>query len=255
MAIANATCKCATCGKEFVIRANKRNTEIARNFEQWAVANITECDECRHKRETAAAAAATAYMPELTGSPKQISWAISIRADFVHQIEHSTDLDETWKAAFDVIAAHKTEAKWWIEHRGMSANLLCTSTVKDEPELLEEIKAAVEPKPQPAEAPAKEPEPQHTAAEIHEYLLNRYPQTHDDHLEFIVHIDRAGRLTNVPSLETSYFTAALPYEALGLNPDCRPDQLTAAITADPKHEFERICNLIANNISHASRKE
>ena len=99
------------------------------------------------------------------------------------------------------------------------------------------------------------PEPQHTAAEIHEYLLNRYPQTHDDHLEFIVHIDRAGRLTNVPSLETSYFTAALPYEALGLNPDCRPDQLTAAITADPKHEFERICNLIANNISHASRKE
>lgn len=58
MAIANATCKCATCGKEFVIRANKRNTEIARNFEQWAVANITECDECRHERETAASAAA-----------------------------------------------------------------------------------------------------------------------------------------------------------------------------------------------------
>ena len=83
-------------------------------------------------------------MPELTGSPKQISWAISIRADFVHQIEHSTDLDKTWKAAFDVIAAHKTEAMWWIEHRGMSANLLCTSTVKDEPELLEEIKASVE---------------------------------------------------------------------------------------------------------------
>ena len=50
MAIANATCKCATCGKEFVIRANKRNTEIARNFEQWAVANITECDGCRHER-------------------------------------------------------------------------------------------------------------------------------------------------------------------------------------------------------------
>jgi uncharacterized Zn finger protein (UPF0148 family) len=46
MAIARATCTCATCGETFEKRAEKRNRREADSWEQWAVENYDECPKC-----------------------------------------------------------------------------------------------------------------------------------------------------------------------------------------------------------------
>lgn len=137
MAIANATCTCATCGKEFVIRVAKRNRADANSFEQWAAAHITECRECERKRVHEEALAVSEGLPELTGSEKQIKWAIDIRAGFIKTIR---GIKEFAKYAADMaaITAHKTEAKWWIDNRDWSPDRLCEKALADEPELADD---------------------------------------------------------------------------------------------------------------------
>ena len=137
MAMANATCTCATCGKEFVIRVAKRNRSEADSFEKWAAAHITECRECESKRVHDEALAVSEGLPELTGSEKQIKWAIDIRAGFIKTLRSIKDFA---KYADDMaaITAHKTEAKWWIDHRDWSPDRLCEATLAAEPELADD---------------------------------------------------------------------------------------------------------------------
>lgn len=49
---------------------------------------------------------------ELTGSPKQISWANNIREDFFANLPTA---NEKVEEAFTTIVNKKTSAKWWIE--------------------------------------------------------------------------------------------------------------------------------------------
>ena len=88
MAKARAICTCATCGEEFFYDKICRNRREADSFEAWAAQNLDECNGCRQKRiqrerdaenRAAAEKAEERNLPELTGSPKQIAWANSIR--------------------------------------------------------------------------------------------------------------------------------------------------------------------------------
>ena len=135
MAIALATCTCRHCGKEFVIRTNRRNTHEAAEFEAWAARNIDICDDCANA--DLAARNADAGLPALTGSPKQIAWAESIRADRLDKVRQSLDkaMDSVvrvlsgydgasiiadHKALYAEVTAHiaaKADARWWIDHR------------------------------------------------------------------------------------------------------------------------------------------
>ena len=50
MARAIATCKCASCGKEFKKIAYKNNSAQAYEWKKWAEENIIECPQCYSKR-------------------------------------------------------------------------------------------------------------------------------------------------------------------------------------------------------------
>ena len=95
MAIATATCTCATCGKTFEVRAQKQNRRDADAWEIWAVDHLDECTDCykarrsRERDENHARAAAEAQemgWPVLTGSEKQIAWANTLREEIIGKL-------------------------------------------------------------------------------------------------------------------------------------------------------------------------
>lgn len=120
MAKATAICRCATCGKEFTVTAFRRNTREARDFEVWASEHIDECDPCKQQRQADAKAAEAAERawPELTGSEKQIAWAIKIRSKLAQDLEeeYANCVDQV-KMSFDILAAEQTTASYWIDNR------------------------------------------------------------------------------------------------------------------------------------------
>lgn len=69
--------------------------------------------------------------PELSGTPKMISWAVKIRAELINKVDylqkslrHADDLEkERSDRAFDMFFKEWQEektAKWWIDHRKMT---------------------------------------------------------------------------------------------------------------------------------------
>ena len=48
MILARATCTCKRCGKTFERKTRWWNDQKAREWEEWAVKNITLCPECRY---------------------------------------------------------------------------------------------------------------------------------------------------------------------------------------------------------------
>ncbi len=95
------------------------------------------CRECYRarlqvERDAAAAQAADAAaetgLPELTGSERQIKWALQIRAEIIAeldgyrvQLDNAPDQDQRELAEniMDWIAG-QTSASWWIDNRGKS---------------------------------------------------------------------------------------------------------------------------------------
>ena len=124
MAVAEARCTCKVCGEQFVIRVTKRNRREANEFEEWAAENIDVCTECKRKAELEEAKKTSEGLPELTGSEKQIAWAIVIRAKKVQDVEEALApyLDSSKQnlkgRILDALKA-KSEAKFWIDARNM----------------------------------------------------------------------------------------------------------------------------------------
>lgn len=80
MALAKVTCTCKRCGRTFERKAQRWNDQKAREWEEWAVRNITLCPECEYDDYVAGAvklaqAASANGLPELQGSEKQVTWA------------------------------------------------------------------------------------------------------------------------------------------------------------------------------------
>lgn len=90
------------------------------------------CRECARQAATVAAVKATADLPALTGSDKQVAWATTIRAKLVADLKTfraevdaraakfpGPDADEFLAVADKAIAAieSKTDARFWIDNR------------------------------------------------------------------------------------------------------------------------------------------
>lgn len=107
-----------------------------------------ECSSCykarlaaAHAAETAAAAAKAEEekLPELTGSEKQVNWAISIRAKKMADLDkmltgaNDTDHNRTAIQAAKLVLLRQTQSKFWIDNRNVAANrLISTNNLQDE---------------------------------------------------------------------------------------------------------------------------
>ena len=90
MAKATATCRCATCGKQFVVSKDCFSRSDADGWSAWASEHMTECPDCRRLRvkfDAAAKAAPIVWeceLPEITGaSDKQIAYARDLRSRYL----------------------------------------------------------------------------------------------------------------------------------------------------------------------------
>lgn len=144
MAKATACCTCCECGKSFTASRILASRDQANNWEEWAVSNIIECDECKEKarqaeREEANVKAAESAkefeLPELTGSEKQVAWANTIRVGYYTEYskvvdgytkltkEQQTKCNEEFERfnkIVDYAFSNKNSASFWIEHRGVN---------------------------------------------------------------------------------------------------------------------------------------
>lgn len=146
MAKATAICTCKVCGCKFEKTAVRRNRSEATSWEEWAERTFDICPECERKEREAHAAelakqAAADGMPALTGTPKQVTWAESLRArfielsekDFQHYLnilkryedegneKDAAKLNENiqlYEKTRNYILLHISNASWWIENRG-----------------------------------------------------------------------------------------------------------------------------------------
>lgn len=125
MAIANAICTCKKCGAQFEIRRKKYNRKAADDFEAWAPTYYDTCPKCYQAEKEEAIEAASAGLPELIGSEKQVAWAKKIRSELLFA-EDRKHFEESIQA----LVLEIPSAKWWIETCGVPQNTtwydLCT---------------------------------------------------------------------------------------------------------------------------------
>lgn len=104
------------------------------------------CPDCRRRQydednQAAAEAAEAAGWPALTGTPKQISWAQSLRARAVDHLSSQVRMAYAWTGDMVALAATllvhgHTAASWWIDHRTHKRWL---DLVKDDPAWIEAV--------------------------------------------------------------------------------------------------------------------
>lgn len=141
MVKATAVLVCTRCLKRFEVHKTVCNSGAKESFIRWAEQNIKVCRDCEHaaQSEQAAAAAKAAGLPDLQGSPKQVAWAMSIRAEklealnrymreSVQEVEDSCDWPKSQIMEYREImsaliqdAETVTSAKAWIDWRGDTA--------------------------------------------------------------------------------------------------------------------------------------
>jgi len=118
---------CSECGAEHRISLYGSYRSRAYAMEQWV------CDDCRKRQLDDRNAVAAKFnrdvgLPPLTGgTPKQIAWAESIRAQMIPmidemmaQIQQGIDLGQPRaEEALRVARAMRdtSDASWWIDHR------------------------------------------------------------------------------------------------------------------------------------------
>jgi len=146
MAKATLECTCPECGAKHTWSVTCYNRREADNWEQYHAdeANTRLCPECYAKakakeraeareaeNKAAAEKAGEIGLPELSGSEKQIAWAVSIRQKALDsalmEFAGRTSAGMTDKGCefvAGVITKMSAEAKWWIDHRADAAHLV-----------------------------------------------------------------------------------------------------------------------------------
>lgn len=108
------------------------------------------CTECQKAAKAAEHAEATAKaaekamaenLPELTGTEKQINWALTIRAEKLAEIDSlkAKGLKDIEAQAIKNVLASNTEAKFWIDNRDLDAKSIIQAN-----KMVDAIKAEVE---------------------------------------------------------------------------------------------------------------
>lgn len=127
MAKAEITYTCKVCGKQAKASAIKCNRAEAERWQEWAKDAYDLCPECYAKAAKeehearvqtdmeAFSSATTVELAQLTGTPKQIAWAESIRRDRISElVRNYPNVDKDRVAT---VLNHKTSASWWIDNR------------------------------------------------------------------------------------------------------------------------------------------
>ena len=98
----------------------------------WYKENVI-CPACRAAKQKEEAAQqkkadSEAGLPALSGSQKQIQWAVMLRKAYMDKLEDAFVRRQTEEppdviriVSREIVLGKQTEAKWWIEHRDMSA--------------------------------------------------------------------------------------------------------------------------------------
>lgn len=121
--------KCRTLFKAQLFENHEKNLFLV-DKKDWY------CDACRKefgRQQTAKLSEAHREMglPELTGTPKMLTWAEKIRAEMINKVSYlkqslkhgtASEKDHSEKAfiLFFQEWQTKTEAKWWIDSRKMT---------------------------------------------------------------------------------------------------------------------------------------
>lgn len=143
-----------------------------------ACARQQETDECATQNAETAQDAEAQGWPELTGTPKQISWATALRAQTIAAMaERLADklTPETTERALELWTAgalRATDAAWWIDHRDRpQAAVNSLLLTPDELQTLRDLHD---------QEPATPPTPQQPQdLEDTQRALNSYGQTRD----------------------------------------------------------------------------
>lgn len=103
---------------------------------EWRLEKYREnglCEECQKKLHDKLNAEALEEanemgLPELSGSEKQVAWAITIRQNFINQIENENYVsDDAKQQVLDIMQQMlevKTSASWWIDNRDTGSRYL-----------------------------------------------------------------------------------------------------------------------------------
>ena len=128
-----------SCGHDGVVELFGPGKERERKLEWYQ--NVAVCPECYKAQKQAEVAKANEGLVALTGSEKQVAWAMEIRgkylADLIERLEQTAkarfanvDADrlqvalEAAKANARILVNKVTEAKWWIDNQyGVDAAL------------------------------------------------------------------------------------------------------------------------------------
>ena len=129
MAWAKIDTVCIVCGREFVHQVKKYSRRDADSWQEWAANQEWTCPECYQTQreaerqaerqaanEAAAAKAEEQQLPQLQGSEKQVSWAMTIRQRMIDEITRqymgiSTEIDAdnpVWREQTILKAVDKT---------------------------------------------------------------------------------------------------------------------------------------------------
>ena len=130
-----------TCGHEWREQLYGHQSERERRIEWLSGRECPDCYKARLARERAeesakaATVAQASGLPGLVGSPKQIAWAETIRAEKIAEVarieavidsadrDPATPIEVQGAAAFEQMRARyqfETSAKWWIDTRDQS---------------------------------------------------------------------------------------------------------------------------------------
>lgn len=137
------TVRCNTCRRQFTVQlfeSHEKNLFLV-DKKDWYCADCKKEYSRRQTEKRSKAHQAIGY-PELTGTPKMISWGEKIRAELINKAnylkqsltfpsdEERLESDRAFELFFSEWQA-KPEAKWWIDHR--------TMTIRDMSKRIEEL--------------------------------------------------------------------------------------------------------------------
>lgn len=126
--------ECRECGKKFDVQLYGKI-----KYREWKVEHgYWLCEDCKaKKREEAVKIAAEKsqelQLPELTGSEKQVKWALQIRLQAIKELKKQIEAQKAlerinpegkpereeflMKLGFEDILKNETKASWWIDNR------------------------------------------------------------------------------------------------------------------------------------------
>jgi len=164
MAKARIDCATPDCSHKITIYGgNRKDTD---RKAEWAESEGFICEDCKENQrqegnDKAAQANASAGLPELTGSEKQIAWAETIRAEKLSNIEKEANKefnpleaeayygdDQSMTEAQQNHAVRQikrqTSASWWIDNRTTKAGHLLAQLFKQKPPIAKEEQAHID---------------------------------------------------------------------------------------------------------------